>query len=429
MLKSEFATTKYFFYRTRILLITDKIFIEFLKCKYKAYLKIKGLQGHVSEYQELQDYLEEQYRINARNRLCEHTDNVRYTTNKPNHSDITFEVHIKTIEYSALIHALQLQPRSHSSIKKSAYVPIMFSPLGNISKYDRNLLAFWGLTLSKMKTELPAFGRIVHGRKYVNTKVDIAKLYGQINHILSDLAQLKHIKKPPQLYLNKHCAICEFKERCHSLAIEQSNLSLLRGLSQKNITKINSKGIFTIAQYSYTFRPQRKRPVKYRKKNFPALQALALRENEIYVYETPELPKSVVNIYFDVEGIPDRRSYYLIGVLIESDKRVEEFSFWAKGEDEELEIFRRFISILSKYEDYTLYHFGNYEITYLKHMSKNFSTFKKKKIDKVLMRCCNLLSFFHSNIYLPLYSNGLKDIGQYLGYKWKRNFSKTGGNF
>ena len=50
--------------------------------------------------------------------------------------------------------------------------------------------------------------------------------------------------------LNKHCPFCEFHQRCHAEAIAQDDLSLLRGLSAKEITRYHKHGIFTVTQLS-----------------------------------------------------------------------------------------------------------------------------------------------------------------------------------
>src|ERR687887_153490 len=37
---------------------------------------------------------------------------------------------------------------------------------------------------------------------------------------------------------------------------------------------------------------------------------------------------------------------------------------------------------------------------------------------KILVRVVNVLSLVHAHIYLPTYSNSLKDISRYLGFHW-----------
>ena len=38
--------------------------------------------------------------------------------------------------------------------------------------------------------------------------------------------------------------------------------------------------------------------------------------------------------------------------------------------------------------------------------------------EKIIKSSCNLLSFFYSHIYLPTYTNGLKEIATFLGFQW-----------
>src|SRR5438034_7207951 len=43
---------------------------------------------------------------------------------------------------------------------------------------------------------------------------------------------------------------------------------------------------------------------------------------------------------------------------------------------------------------------------------------RKKLIDRVLVNAVNVLSVIHANVYFPTFTNGLKDIGAYLGCTW-----------
>ena len=123
------------------------------------------------------------------------------------------------------------------------------------------------------------------------------------------------LRAPPSLILNAHCQICEFRRRCHEQAVQEDNLSLLRGMGEKEIKRYARKGIFTVMQLSYTFRPRR-RPKWARAAPRPhsfALQAFALRENKVYINGTPELKHTPVRVYLDIEGLPEENLYYLVG--------------------------------------------------------------------------------------------------------------------
>ena len=97
--------------------------------------------------------------------------------------------------------------------------------------------------------------------------------------------------------------------------MEKDDFSLLAGMSAKERQKLRSKGIFTVTQLSYTFRPRRrpKRLRDKREKYHHSLKALAIREKKIHIVGSPELKIEGTPVYLDVEGLPDRDFYYLIG--------------------------------------------------------------------------------------------------------------------
>ncbi len=72
-------------------------------------------------------------------------------------------------------------------------------------------------------------------------------------------------------------------------AEQKEELSLLSGMSAKDRKRLHDKGIFTITQLSYTFRPRRRRRNSSgkREKNHFSLQARAIRENKIHAVDMP----------------------------------------------------------------------------------------------------------------------------------------------
>jgi predicted RecB family nuclease len=67
--------------------------------------------------------------------------------------------------------------------------------------------------------------------------------------------------------------------------VEKDDLNLLSSMSAKERQKLRSKGIFTVTQLSYTFRPRRRprRQRDKREKYHHALKALAIREQKIHI--------------------------------------------------------------------------------------------------------------------------------------------------
>src|SRR5262249_33452563 len=119
------------------------------------------------------------------------------------------------------------------------------------------------------------------------------------------------------LLLNPPCQVCAFRQRCHDQAVREENLSLLRGMSEKERKHYSKKGIFTITQLAHTFRPRRKgkRATPPTQRHDHALHALAIRDNRIYVLGTPQLPTCPVQVYLDIESNPDGRCFRAVDML------------------------------------------------------------------------------------------------------------------
>ena len=227
---------------------------------------------------------------------------------------------------------------------------------------------------------------------------------------------------PPDLVLNRHCAECEFQARCRRNAIEKDDLSLLSGMTEKERKRLHSKGIFTVTQLSYTFRPRR-RPRKLRdmrEKYHHSIKALAIRENKIHVLGNSEFNAEGTPVYLDVEGLPDRDFYYLIGMRIGRGNSAVQHSLWAATVEDENGIWNEFLDLLGAVENPLLFHYGSYETTFLKRMRARYGATSESKVAaaRAVGRPTNLLSVIFAKVYFPTYSNTLKEIARFLNFKW-----------
>jgi predicted RecB family nuclease len=266
-----------------------------------------------------------------------------------------------------------------------------------------------------------SLGKIIHGDHHVMLKVKTPALAGEVRKRLDKITTLLASPAPPDLVLNRHCAECEFQPRCRKLAVEKDDLSLLAGMSAKERQKLRSKGIFTVTQLSYTFRPRRrpKRLRDKREKYHHSLKALAIREQKIHIVGSPELKIEGTPVYLDVEGLPDRDFYYLIGVRIGNGESAVQHSLWADTVADEGKIWREFLAILKAVEQPVLIHYGSYETDFLETMDGRYGNHLQDHSDSpVKKNTVNLLSQLLDEVYFPTFSNGLKDIGAWLGFTW-----------
>jgi predicted RecB family nuclease len=119
-------------------------------------------------------------------------------------------------------------------------------------------------------------------------------------------------------------------------------------MTEKERTDFNSKGIFTVTQLSFTFRPRR-RPKGLkdkRERHHYALKALAIREKKLHIVGSPEIKIEGTPVYLDVEGLPDRGFYYLVGIRTKVGDSAVQHSLWADGPSDEGRIWQEFLSKL-----------------------------------------------------------------------------------
>ena len=83
---------------------------------------------------------------------------------------------------------------------------------------------------------------------------------------------------------------------------------------------------------------------------------------------------------------------------------------------QEVELLEQFLSSVALHENFQVFAYGGYERAFLTRTRGR--SHDPATVDKVLDRLINALSHVYSHFYFPTYSNGLKDIGAYLGCSW-----------
>jgi predicted RecB family nuclease len=290
-----------------------------------------------------------------------------------------------------------------------------------IRKIQKLWLAYRALVLGQAQGRIPDNGVIIYGSKFRKSRISLTSHVETITRHIDSLFQQIDGKVKAALFLNRNCNTCQFKKHCRKEAEEADHISLLSGISEKEVARYNNKGIFTVNQLSFTYRPRRrkKKDGKHKRLEY-ALKALALREQRTYIKELPKILSSETEIFLDFEGLPDERFVYQIGMVIKEKNSEKTFTFWADNKDREEKIFIQFLKVISKFKDYKIYHYGSYEISNLKRVGRKSDSINKDKIESVIKNSQNLLSIFTTNIYTPTYTNGLKDIANFLGIQVDR---------
>jgi predicted RecB family nuclease len=400
--------------------------MAYLKCPTKCFLRSLGETGTENSYANWASAQHLSYSSEGIKQLVKgfaEDDVITGTIDSDEKRSPKWRLTVQTIAHTrnleSSIHAVERRTPEGGD-ERASIIPIKFVNANKVHKHDKLSLAFDALALSQMLGSDIVVGNIIYGNDHTRLTVNTGVLTSEVRSVTEKIDALLSGNSPPELVLNRHCPECEFKHQCRKKALEIDDLSLLSGITETERNSHRSKGIFTVKQLSYTFRSRspRKRAKNPAMPHYFALQALAIRENTVYIHGTPTFPKSGTQIYLDIEGLPDSESYYLIGALVVSEGKEIFHSFWADDKSKEPSTFSEFVEAISQLPDFRILHFGAYETVALKRMKAKLSEFLAQRLNIILERATNVLSVIHQHVYFPVYSNSLKDIGRFLGFEW-----------
>jgi predicted RecB family nuclease len=401
--------------------ITADLTVAYTQCERKAFLSLfvnsqAVNHDYISIIEELTRKFKERY---LQNLLEQNSNAVSYSIEKMvEGQSILVNANLERGDIQAFVDVLT--PQKNNSIEQTYYYePTILVGTHKISNEQIIRLNFVGYILSIIQQQELLRGIIVTADNRTHSiKIDGADK--KILPILSVLRDWQYSQKTPPAILNKHCQYCKFRIDCREKASQADHISLIREANRKEIELYNKRGIFTVTQLSYTYRPRKVK--KSSSLSTPryclSLKALSIREQKIHIVQEPRIDLQETAIFLDVEGIPDRNFYYLIGVLIKNGSHFQKTSLWADDELEEKNIWKKFLGIVQQYEQFSLIHYGSYELDFINKMSKKYPNNDNNLIEHIKASSINVLSLIYANIYFPTYSNSLKDIGMFLGVKW-----------
>jgi predicted RecB family nuclease len=408
-------------------MISSHLFEAYLECPTKCWLRAQNEPATGNVYAEWGRAQNESYRkawVERRVAIVAEADRALSPTSEANLKEATWrfavDIGVQANDLECRIPAVE-RARSEGRARHIQFIPYRFEFSNKLTKQHKLMLAFDAHVLSEAIGRNIRLGKIVHGDRSATLNVKTSALISEVRMHVKNSATLVANTTPPDLVLNRHCGQCEFQGRCHKQAREKDDLGLLGGMSDKERKKLHEKGIFTVTQLSYTFRPRRRRrEAQGRKEKYHhSLRALAIRKDRIHAIDLPEQKLDGTPLYLDVEGLPDRDFYYLIGVRVGLGDGAAQHNFWADDADGEKRIWEEFRAVLAAVSNPRIIHYGSYENVFLKRMCERYGGPREGSAAAIAVaHPTNLLSFVYARIYFPTFSNGLKDIARYLGFQW-----------
>lgn len=272
--------------------ITNEILHAIIHCNQKAFLKkVQENQLPKTEFQTVFETLKQRQQSVIQTKLSLDSDfhNIDYS------SDLKFEKGKTQLQISFKNTEVDLRLDGIYYDQRNSFTPILISPFEKVQKSDKLFIALQSHYLKQNFNFKIEEAKIMFGNQQKTTKVKLSNLAKDIKRAITSIEQIKKSETPPVFYRISHCQICEFNQICSEKLRERDDLSLLGNLKPKEIEQKNNRGIFSVKQLSYTFRPKKN---QYRRRKFlPELKALAIREQKVFIQKLPELEKKKLKYF------------------------------------------------------------------------------------------------------------------------------------
>ena len=315
--------------------ITSEILVAYSQCHRKAFLLLFSEEDSFAhEYITIlgQKRIKNRLKYIATLKQKNFNIGIYNEDNRRKGYDYLIDSNLKSNELEAFCDLL-VKVEGSSSVGKYSYEPIIITGTHTPTKEQKIELFFASYILEKIQNRTPSIGCILSVDKQIHRlRLKTLNVYNIIEPFILPLkGWIKRLpSKPPAVILNKHCPYCQFHASCREKAEKTDDLSLLDRMTTKTINKYHKKGIFTVTQLSYLFKPRRrnKKTKKPIIKHNLELQALAIRTEKTYIQDLLELTRKPVELFLDIEGIPDQNFYYLVGLLVCERDNIFYYPFW-----------------------------------------------------------------------------------------------------
>ncbi len=227
--------------------ITSYIFEAYLKCPSKCFFRSLGETGTGNAYADWTHARNISYQRDGMTRMKERAANNEWASGPLDRKELKsakwrLAIDSKTCAQNleSTIHAVERVPCDTPG-GPAQFTPMRFIFKNKLSRHDKLMVAFDALVLSEASGRGVNSATIIHGDNMVALSVKTSAFWSEVRKITAKIAALLSDQAPDPV-LNRHCAECEFRERCKQKAIGSDDLSLLACITEDERIRYRSKG-------------------------------------------------------------------------------------------------------------------------------------------------------------------------------------------
>ena len=209
------------------------------------------------------------------------------------------------------------------------------------------------------------------------------------------------------------------------LAVKSKDLSLIIGLGYDKKMLLNEHGIKNLKDLADINLKSKIKGITPKTLKNLKISAKSLLKGKHYFLSKVKLKKHKTELFVDFESSTEMKIGdfagnidYLIGVLKRVNGKEEFIPFLADTLEDEEEMVHRFLDFMAEQKDFVIYHYSTYEVRRFKHLFEKYDIDKDIQ-DLIINNMVDILNIVRKNIAFPVYSNSLKMIAPYLGFKWR----------
>ena len=270
----------------------------------------------------------------------------------------------------------------------------------------------------------PARGKVLHGSPplLAASRVHLGPLLDEARGVIREIeARSRDKGVVPQLVLNQHCVAREFRKRCREVAVARTTTSACSAACPpRKSPGLNGKGIFSIAQYSHTFRPRRRKQ-KAESGGPPAgppAPGVGHPGGHGLRRERAGPAAGPVHAYLDVEGLPDRGFHYLIGLVVGGDAQAGVRLLGGPAAGRRLRPSGSLPEAVGSLGDLRAVPLRELRVGLPEEDGPYCTAATPNCSRKIEARSVNVLSLIYSRVFFPVHSNDLKSVAYFLGFRW-----------
>ena len=224
-------------------------------------------------------------------------------------------------------------------------------------------------------------------------------------------------------FLTSDCKQSPWFDECKRETLAADDLSRLNRVWRSEVTALMNAGITTVTQLAAQnpdLLARNVHGVTPDRLHFLILGAKTLLSGEPLVLGAIDFPDGDEALIVDIEADPLRDLHYLFGVLDVHAGGDEFHAFLAKKEDEEKAAWDAFVAFMQSRPGLPVYHYGWYEQDVFRLMAERHGA-PEGFAEDLASRSVDLLERLREAVIFPLSFYSLKDIAQYLGFRWRHD--------